>query len=143
MIILVDEVVQGGAEAFAELGRVPRAREILKKIPAYASQYIAGWMLLAELAETPDDKLAVLDELGKARPELNDVVARKLAILLDAGRGAQAVKVFKAFADRRGPGRVLPGRVAFLGLRAMLRTGDRKSAAKLAAEVYKQTRRDS
>jgi tetratricopeptide (TPR) repeat protein len=147
---LEDVAAQGYAEdpqvrlelgqAFAGLARPQQAAAILKTVPRYSSQYVRSQRLLADLAETDDARLAVLLRLAEAKPDLPDVLAQQMAILIRSGRGQGAVDLFGKFASGKPSGQPLPGDAAHLAVQALCESGKRREAADLCSRMAKDTR---
>ena len=122
-------------QSLARLGEKARARQELRKVPKYAAQYVSAQQLLAELAESDDEKLAILREAEADKPGLADLAAQRMDILLRADRPGEAVKEFQAFVAGMPQDAALPGPLCLLAVHAMLRAGDPQGAAKLSVET--------
>ena len=122
-------------QGFARLGQKDSAVVLLKKIPMYAKQYTSAQQLLADLAETDQSKLEILDKLEETSPGRANILAQKMRILIDAGRSGEAIKLFKAFEEQQAEDSPLPTQVGYLALRAMLRDSDWKAAGELSLRI--------
>ncbi len=125
--------------AFAGLGQKDQARDMLKSVSVYSPQYIPAQRLLAEITETDEEKLKVLNQLEKVRPGNTDVLVQKMRVLLGADKPAEAVKVFHSFVGRLAKNRPIPVKVAYLAIRVMLVANDRGAASELASRMAKDT----
>ena len=147
---LEDVAAQGYAEdprvrlelgqAFASLARPQQAVAILKTVPRYSSQYVSSQQLLADLAETDEARLVVLRRLAEERPDLPNVLAQQMAILIRSGRGQEATDLFGKFASKKPPSQPLPGDAAHLTVQALCESGKRREAADLCSQMAKDTR---
>jgi tetratricopeptide (TPR) repeat protein len=126
--------------AFTVLGKKDLARQTLEKVPEYAPQYVTARQILADLEDTRDQKLAVLTQLRKAKQDPPAVVAQEIAILCQANRPDDAVKLFQGFDAKRGQGTPLPGDLCAQAFRAMLMANDVAGAAGLAARLADESR---
>ncbi|KPJ70685.1 MAG: hypothetical protein AMS14_10185 [Planctomycetes bacterium DG_20] len=124
--------------AFAVLGQQDRARQELRKVPKYAPQYVEAQQLLAQLAESDDEKLAILRKAEADKPALANLAAQRMDILLRANRPADAVKEFQAFVADMPQDAAPPATLCLLAVHAMLRAGDHQGAAKLSVETTKR-----
>ncbi len=124
-------------QAFAGLGQKDRAKELLKNISEYSPHYVTAHRLLAEIAETEEEKLEILEQLEQARPGHPDVLVQKMSVLLGADKPAEAVKAFRAFVGRIDENRPIPAGAAYLAVRAMLAANDRAAASELASRMAK------
>lgn len=129
----------GLGRAFAALGKKDRARDLLKGISVYSPQYVAGRQLLATMAKTDREKLQIIEQLEKTKPGHADVLMQKMAVLLGAGRPAEAAKAFTSFVAQREKRQPMPASASYLAVRAMLAANDRGAAAEIAARTAKQT----
>jgi len=123
----------------AEMGRKSQARSRLGGVPAHAKTYVPAQIMLADLAETTEEGLAILARLDKAKPGVPAVLAKRMQFLLKDKKRAEAVKLFEAFADAQ-PHKQSPPKVAPVALGAMLEDGDHAGAAKLASAMHQQTK---
>ncbi len=125
--------------AFAGLGQKDRAGDLLKSISVYSPQYVTAQWLLAEIAETDEVKLNILDRLEKVRAGHAGVLVQKMKVLLDAGKPAEAVKAFHSFVSRHAKNRPMPTGAAYLAVQAMLAADDHGAASELASRMAKDT----
>ncbi len=123
--------------AFVGLGQRDQAREVLKNISSYSPQYVPAQQLMAEIAETDKEKLEILSQAEKAKPDHAGVLIQKMKVLLDADKPDEAVKVFHSFVGPDAENRPMPAEAAYLAIRAMLAADDREAASKLASRVAK------
>jgi len=126
--------------AFAGLGRKARARAILAEIPEYAPQYVPAQILVSDLPDTDDGKLAAVRDLAKRRPGDARVLAKEMAVLTAADRPAEAVQAFNAFLRRGGDQAPAPVEAGALALRAAARAGDLPEAVRISRTVAQSTR---
>ena len=125
-------------QSLARLGERAKARQELRKVPKYAAQYVSAQQLLAGLAESDDEKLAILRKAESDKPGLANLAAQRMDILLRADRPGEAVKEFQAFVADMPQDAAPPGTLCLLAVHAMLRTGDHQGAAKLSVETAKR-----
>jgi tetratricopeptide (TPR) repeat protein len=117
--------------ALAGLGRTEAAREQFTAIPTYAPQYLEAQQRLASLAETVEEKLAILREAEKEQPS-PALTAQRISVLLDAEKEKEAGEVFRTYLQDQGEDDLPAPIVAVMGLRALLAAGDTAGAADLA-----------
>ena len=127
-------------QAFAGLAKPQQAAAILQTVPRYSSQYVFSQQLLANLAETDEVRLAILRRLAEEKPDLSNVLAQQMAILIRSGRGQEATDLFGKFAAKKPPGQPLPGDAAHLAVQALCESGKRREAADLCSRMAKDTR---
>ena len=127
--------------ALAALGSPDRAKQILEKISVSCDQYVAAQLLLADQADGAGAAAGILSALHKAKPENPDVLRSLMQVLIRAGKGAEAVDAFQAFAKRADRGSPVPDGVHWLAVGAMLQGDDRRAAADFAGKRAKQTGR--
>ncbi|MBL7140409.1 MAG: tetratricopeptide repeat protein [Planctomycetes bacterium] len=130
------------AQALATFGDVPKARDQLAKVPTYASEYVVAQQLLARLAETEEERLAILEQAAAGQPATGQAAAglvlERMDILMAAGRPADAAKAFTAWANRLPEGAATSGSLARRAIDAMLAAGDREAATALAVRTARQ-----
>ncbi len=125
-------------EALFALGEQEQSREALAGITEQTPQYVRAQKLLAAMAPTLDQKLAILRALAKANPGQVSVSAslQEMTALLLSERPEEAIEVFRSFeADGQT---AVPSVAAHLALGAMIEAGDLKGAADLARRTYKR-----
>jgi len=129
-------------QSFARLGRKKPAREQLRKIPRYASQYLNAQLLLAALAETDYAKLQILNPLEQTFPRSGSVVLQKMRVLLAGEKYDRAIATYRAFTDpKRMPvGRSPSAAVVFVAIQAMVRKGDLVEASQLCQTIAAGTK---
>ena len=120
--------------ALAVLGQKDQAREQLAAVPVYSPVYAAARQLLARLAETTEEKLAILQAAESENPE-PALTAQRITVLLDAGRPGDAVKALEAYLANQDDADAPPLTVAMAGIRALLQSGQEAQAADLATRV--------
>lgn len=118
------------AAHFASTGRKNKARELLAMVPHGAPQYLGAQLMLADLAETPKDKLACLAAITGIDPNSDAMLNRTMAAMIDDNRHRDAIE---AFAQAVGSPRPLPTSAAH-AVMAALKLGD-LSAARMGASV--------
>jgi tetratricopeptide (TPR) repeat protein len=119
--------------AFSQLGRKDRAREVLAGIPEYARQYALAQQVLAELADKPDSKLAILRSLAGKKPGYPALVlVKEMSILLDDNRPAEATRAFQSFLASPGAKGRTPVPSGALAVKAAVRAGDLDTAMRTA-----------
>ena len=123
--------------ALGALGRKRDARIELNAIPSYSQYYIPAQVLLASLADDTDRSLVILDAVEKTHPGSPAVLARRLAVLIEAKRYPQASGIIQAAMKAKKP--VSP-EAALTGLTAMLLAGDRHQAADVCLSLFQATR---
>ncbi|MBM4016886.1 MAG: tetratricopeptide repeat protein [Planctomycetes bacterium] len=127
--------------AFACLGMKDRAREILEKIPEYASQYVSARQALADLEDTDEAKLQVLGSIDRAKPGRPSVLVQEMSILLLAKRPADAVKRYQDFIAQQPAGEPLADEAPFLASQALLTANNLAGAADLVLQMAEDTQR--
>jgi len=120
------------ARALARLGRGDQAKAALAKIPEHAREYVSAQLMLADLAEAAEVRLATVRKLGGKRPRSQRVLLHEMSILIGAGKPAEAVQAFEAFRKRMGAAARPPERAAALALTAAIRSGDLSKAGEIA-----------
>jgi tetratricopeptide (TPR) repeat protein len=120
------------ASAFARLGRSDQARAALARIPEHAREYIPAQLMLSDMAETAEAKLAPVRELARKRPRSELVLLQEMSILVRAGKPGEAVKAFEDFRARVGAAAMPPERGAALALTAAIRAGDLSKARQIS-----------
>lgn len=118
------------AAHFASIDRKDKARELLAMVPRGAPQYLIAQLMLADLAETPKDKLALLAAITGADPNSDAMLNRRMSAMMDDNRNRDAID---AFAQAIGSPRPLPTAAA-QAVTAALKLGD-LSAARMGASV--------
>ena len=118
-----------------KVGRRERAEELLTSIPRYSAQYVEAQLFLAGSAGTTEETLARLDGLDETKPGLTESLVRRIRILLEAGRTADAVEAFQRFAADRPASWSAPPVLADAAIRAMLLSGQTQAAADVAVRV--------
>jgi len=130
------------AQALASVGNVAKARDQLAKVPSYAREYAVAQQLLAQLADTDDERLALLAKAAAGQPPTSpatgNLVLQRMNILMDAGRPADAAKAFADYESRLPKGVPPSGRLARRAIDALLAAGDPKAAAALAVRTARQ-----
>ncbi len=115
------------------------ALSVLEQISNYSAQYPPARQAMANLAETPEQKLAILDELTQIHPARASVLEQKMRVLISAGRNDEAVTVFEAFVAP-SPGRLdSSSGAARLAIDALLASGRHNDASALATRVARHT----
>ena len=127
-------------QAFARLAEPAKARQHLSAIPEYSREYVAAQHLLVELAETAEEKRAILHRLNEKRPGQAGVATQEMNVLMSEGRDDEAAAAFQAFAKDHFVDRPPPNPMAFRALEAMLRAGAMKDAMALTADMARRTR---
>ena len=130
--------------AFGRLGRKTRARRMLQGVPKYSREYVAARQLVAELADTAEEKLAILYGLSAERPGHAGVFLRKLRILFGDGRHAEVVRAYRRFVGKYGEHGVVPAEASFIALRSHLNeAADRKRALELSVRMAERLPRSN
>jgi tetratricopeptide (TPR) repeat protein len=125
--------------AFARLGRKDAAKTALEKIPPYAQSYIAAQELLAQIADTKDAKLPIIRNARKVKPDAENLLTMEMTVLMQAGKPADAVAVYRDFVKAQPAGRTLAIDTHCLAVQAMLQSGQKKEAAELCRQQAEQT----
>ncbi|MDY7009926.1 MAG: tetratricopeptide repeat protein [Planctomycetota bacterium] len=119
---------------FAELGHKDRAKDLLKNISVYSHQYVQAQQLLAQIAETDDEQLAILDRLDeKVGSAHTGVLLQKMRVLLRANRPSEAVEAYRSYVVRRAEKQPMPAGAAYLAVRAMIAADDLLAASEFAS----------
>lgn len=119
-----------------QAGEVAKARDVLNQVPPYAvAQYVESRLLLTNLAENLQDKLAILDKTEEVRPDRAAVLTTRMDVLVTAGQMSEAVKAFQAVVSRSYSSGPIPQELAALGLRAMVAANDLPAAVELASRM--------
>lgn len=126
--------------ALAVLRRDGEARKLLAEVPEQAQQYIPAQQALAELAENDDERLAILAELDKKKPDRLATLVQRMRILTEAGRPEEAVKAFDEAMASVEPDARPQGLVAFEAIKALCEAGRMSRAAEEAYKKADQTR---
>ena len=126
-------------QVLAATGDKSGARTALRSISAHSPLFLAAQSLLANIAETVDAKLVVMDGMEKASPASANVVVQKMAILVKADRHADAVKTYESFLARWPTGAAPPARPADAMVHLLLAARDRVKARDLAVRMAKAT----
>jgi tetratricopeptide (TPR) repeat protein len=134
------QIQLGLGKALARLGRKDAAQAALGKIPQYAQAYVTAQELLTQLADTTDAKLQVLRDARKAKADAESLMVIEMAVLMRAERAAEAVKVYRAFADAQPAGHALAPETHHLAVQAMLQAGQKKQAGELCGRQADRTR---
>lgn len=143
-----DSVIQMAVgQAFARLGQKDRARECLKRVREYTSQYIEAQLLLVDLEDRDEGKLAILREVRKKNPNNLGLVVQEMRILLKANRTDEITQLYQNLLKEQQSGALLPDVLTFLASQAYL-TGNnvvgatdlaRRTAEKGAQPRWRQT----
>ncbi len=121
--------------ALAALGQKEKARTALRSVSAHSPQYVSAQNVLVSLADTDAEKLAILDDLEKAKPDYAAAVAQKMDLLVRAGRHEDARRAFRAYMARRSSYRPVPSGPATLMVRSLLAASDPAAARDLAVSM--------
>jgi len=124
--------------ALAALGQKEAASAHLAAVPPYAPQYLEAQQRLADLADTDEEKLAILRRAEKEHPAPT-LAAQRIRILLHADRPAGAVKAFRAYLGAHAEDNLPPPALAAVGLGALLADGNEVEAANLAGRIARRT----
>jgi tetratricopeptide (TPR) repeat protein len=116
--------------ALTALGRKDAARDAIGRISEYTQEYIPAQILLAEAAEPLEAKLSILGALGRKRPRDEQGLARRMSLLIENNRPAEAMKAFRNF--RATPGGALPVGVGGLAIQAAVQDGNMAEARETA-----------
>ena len=125
--------------ALAALGNKARAREELQRVPRYAAQYVAARQLLAALAETQDEGLAILAALRKAKPDHIAIPIQEMRTYLRMGRADEAVRLYREYAAGHADAGPTPPRLAGVAVQSLVEAGQVPAATDLCVEMIGQT----
>jgi len=126
-------------QVLAATGDKRGARTALRGISPHSPLFFTAQGFLANLAETVDAKLVVIDGMEKAYPSSANVVVQKMAILVKADRHADAVKAYESFLVR-WPANARPrAKAANAMIHLLLAARDRAKARDLAIRLAKAT----
>lgn len=126
--------------AFARLGRKERARRTLEGIPKYSrGEYVRARQLLAELANTAEKKLEILDKLNAQYPGRVSVLLQRLRILFGDGRHGEVVQTYESYINEYGEQEVVPPEASFIALRSYLDETDFEAVLKLSERIAKRS----
>ena len=120
------------AKAMGRMGRKDQAKAALAKISEYTNEYVPGQLLLADLTDGADAKLAIIRDLAKKRPGNEGLLASEMSVLVQAGRAAAAVSAFDAYWASGKVRRALPTSTAPLAVTAAVRAGDLAKARQIS-----------
>ena len=112
------------AEALARLGQTDRARSLLASVPGH---HVPARQLIAELADTDEQRLAALQKLAADVPGNVDVLSQRMVALARCDRHGDAVEAFKTFVTQH-PGEAIPEPTARLAVLVALQA-DRANEA--------------
>lgn len=122
------------AGAFASLGNVDRAREILQAVPTHSPVHLRARQMLVSLADDAPSKHDLLSELAEEYPDDASVLLQRMVLLLEAGEYDKAADLYDGFRKRAGRAALSP-RLAEAGLRAKVRASRMDEAFRLAVEA--------
>ncbi len=125
--------------AFAVMRKAPQAQEELKAVPPYSAHYVEAQCLLAEMADTTDAALAILDSLKKERPGDATVVDQEMSLLARAGQNEKAIQAFQDYLKALPPGRDVPSPQAYRALQMMTAGSQVSAAAELGLQMARRT----
>ncbi len=125
--------------ALVRLGALDRARKILAEIGPHSPQYSQAQIILADVASGPDEKVAILADLRRTKPNSTTALAGQMAVLLDADKPRGASKAFQDFADRTDV--MLPASAPAngLALEALLQADDITGASRFARSLARRS----
>jgi len=133
-----EQIVLAGRLAAA--GRKDKAASLLAMVPHDAPEHTTAKLMLANLADTPRNKLACLETIGAQAANSDFVLSRKMAAIMDDNRAPDAINAFaRAVAANQDNPQPLPASTD-LALKAALKQGD-LAAARLAATILAETSR--
>lgn len=119
----------------ASLRMTGRAKTILVNIPEHAREYVPARVLLAQLADTLEHKLAIIRALADRTPTNPEILAAEIAILLAEGKPDQASKAFTSFMAQPKHKGAIPVAAAVLSITAAIENGDIPLAARTARDL--------
>ena len=119
----------------ASLHMIDRAKTILVRIPEHSREYIPARLLLAQLADTLEHKLAIVRSLADRIPTNPEILAKEIAILLAEGKPDQASKAYTNFMAQLKHKGAIPAAAAELSITAAIEIGDIPLAARTAKEL--------
>jgi tetratricopeptide (TPR) repeat protein len=101
------------------LGREDKARQTLLRVPKYAPQFIPARQLIAEMADTPTEKLDALAELAKTHPDEPALTMHRMSVLVQSRQSKDAAAAFETLMDSPH-GASVSGSAAMVAVRAMV-----------------------
>ncbi len=124
---------------FYLLGRPERARDKLTRIPQYAPQHVRARQILAEMAETPEEKLAALAKLARSNPDEPAIAMQRMGVLIRSSRNDEAAAAFRTLMSSPDSDAVTNS-AALVAVRAMLQNGQFSQAGETCMQMARQTR---
>lgn len=121
------------------VGDRKEARRLLERVPVHSDRYVPSRLMLAELSETDDAKIAVLDGLLKDRPKDMRVHVQRIRHYLQSERPDQALEAFRSSVQELTNDRYVQPILAGLAMDAYQQKGDLRGAARLAERMTRQT----
>ena len=122
----------------ARLGRKDKASEMLQAIPNYAAEYSAAQLLLADLVNTTEEKLNILQRLETTEGFSLRVLISWMKVLLQAERADEALTRFRTFLNDYPETQPLPARIRPLALQAILHAADQETAVALVRDLARR-----
>lgn len=124
---------------YFRLGDRDKARETLEGIAQHADEYVRARLVIAEMAETPEEKLAALKELAEKNPDQPAIAMHQMGVLLRSNRNEEAAAAFRTLLDDPEQGS-LSTSAAIEAVRAMVREGRFAQAADTCMKLMKRSR---
>ncbi len=134
------KILMALGDVFKNMGQAQRAAGVYERIPDYAPEYRSAQMKRVELMNTTEEKLAILNRLQTLYPDQPEIWSKTFNVLLDAGRGGEAVSEFQAYLGRQQASGSA-AKMDFPPLEALSRTEDRRSASALTLAAARNTDR--
>ena len=125
---------------YFRLGHREKARETLQPIPEYATEYVQARQILAEMAETPEQKLAALKTLAEKNPDQPTIAIQQMGVLLQSSRNEEAAAAFRTLLDDPGQESISTS-AAMQAVRAMIREDQFSQAVETCMKLDKRSRR--
>jgi tetratricopeptide (TPR) repeat protein len=125
-------------QTLKRLGSNEKAKQTLEEIPSFAPEYSSAQLLLANLADTTEEKLNILKQLQTANVKKANVLVAYMNELNDAGRADEALAAFRAFLESFPENNPLPASVHRPVLEAIALTDDTSAACVLAQKLARR-----
>ena len=128
------------ATSFGRLGQKDQAKAAIAKISEYSHQYVAAQLLLTDLTDGANAKLAIVRDLASKKPGNESTLIYEMSLLLREKNPAEALKAFDARQASARPHSPLSMKVAPLALRAAILAGNSASMKQISQAIATRTK---
>ncbi|MFW5732445.1 MAG: tetratricopeptide repeat protein [Planctomycetota bacterium] len=125
---------------YFRLGHREKASETLQGIPEHATEYVRARQILAEMAETPEQKLAALKTLAEKNPDQPTIAIQQMSVLLQSSRNEEAATAFRTLLDDPDQESISTS-AAMQAVRAMIRKNQVSQAVETCMKLDKRSHR--